>query len=129
MDSTNRPALDYDLGNSSFPRFPLQPLVPLDRAAELAAAAKRDVLRQATELFQLLDRMFGEEQIKARAAAYKLHPYEARQAAEVYQANRVAGLLAGLLSGVGEGEPAITIDGLAWTIERAAEYLARGGGR
>jgi hypothetical protein len=36
--------LDHDLGNSSFPRFPLQVMVPMDRAAQLADIAVRDAL-------------------------------------------------------------------------------------
>lgn len=82
---------------------------------------------QVTELFQLIDRMVGEEQVEAltrqKAEQFKLSSYDARLMAGARQADRVSALLAGLLSGVGEGEPAITEAGLKWAIERAGAGL------
>ena len=39
MPDANSTRVDYDLGNSSFPRFPLQVMVPADRVSTMVEAA------------------------------------------------------------------------------------------
>ena len=55
---------DHDPANSSFPPGPLRPLVPMDRAAELAVDAyQRGARDMALRVLRALDRDLGPETI------------------------------------------------------------------
>lgn len=79
-------------------------------------APGESLLEQLTELFSLIDRLLSDEAAAPRAERYRglgMNPHAARNMALAAQADRLSGLLAGLLSDQAGG---VTEAGIDWAL-------------